>query len=309
VYEQNYLPRYITQDTQAAYRGLVPQVALTRLASGMSRTIDTRQPRYLNTEQATQVNRHPEVRLMMRKRDAIRNRVRLAFGSVALARGSDLAESYNRARRDYQKTRKAVSRAILKQVQRDYRKQQALADIAKQLHERSPQDQVSGPPRHSAETPEASDRLSIERLAVLVALFSQPKKDASDESQRRSNAVKAVTKLCERQEPGRPHVRHSKQSSPPANEQGFSDRKRAPHPTRCSPTQCIFCLGNTALESKARQRSFRDFYTLRTHFKLVHLDHLPDNEAIECPHPDCNETLRHKEHLQNHALHVHNTRT
>ena len=246
---------------------------------------------------------------MMRKRDAIRNRVRLAFGSVALARGSDLAESYNRARRDYQKTRKAVSRAILKQVQRDYRKQQALADIAKQLRERSPQDRVSGPPGHNAETSDASDRLSIERLAVLVALFSQPKKDASDESQRRSNAVKAVIKLCERQGPGTPHVRRLKQSSPLGNEHNFSDHKHAPYPMRCNPTQCIFCLGNAALESKARQRSFRDFYTLRSHFKLVHLDHLLDDEAIECPHPECNETLHSKEHLQNHALRVHNTRT
>jgi hypothetical protein len=246
---------------------------------------------------------------MMRKRDAIRNRVRSAFGSVALARGSDLAESYNKARRDYQKTRKAVSRAMLKQVQRDYRNEQALADIARQLREPSPQDRVSDPPGHEADTPDASDPLSIERLAVLVALFEQPKKDTFDERQRRSNAVKAVIKLCQRQEPGTPHARHSKRSSPLANEHNFSDRKRAPYPMRCNPTQCIFCLGNAALESKARQRSFRDFYTLRTHFEVVHLDHLPDDEAIECPHPECNETLRNKEHLQNHALRVHNTRT
>jgi hypothetical protein len=246
---------------------------------------------------------------MMRKRDAIRNRVRLAFGSVGLARGSDLAESYDKARRDYQKTRKAVSRAILKQVQRDYRKQQALADIAKQLRERSPQNRVSDPPGYDADTPDASDPLSIERLAVLVALFEQPKKNASDERQRRSNAVTAVIKLCERQEPGTPRVRHSKRSSPLENQHDSSERKRAPYPMRCNPTQCIFCLGNAAMESKARQRSFRDIYTLRTHFKISHLDHLPDDEAIECPHPECNETLLNKEHLQNHALQIHNTRT
>ena len=154
-----------------------------------------------------------------------------------------------------------------------------------------------------------ADRLSIERLAVLVALFSQPKKDASDERQRRSNAVKAVIKLCERQGSGTPHVRGLKQSSPLGNEHNFSDHKHALYLMRCNPTQCIFCLGNAALESKARQRSFRDFYTLRSHFKLVHLDHLLDNEAIECPYLECNETLRNKEHLQNHALRVHNTRT
>lgn len=246
---------------------------------------------------------------MMRKREAIRNRARLAFGSVALARGSDLAEAYNKARRDYQKTRKAASRAILKQAQRDYRKQQALADIAKQLRERSPQGRVSDPPGNKGGTFDVADRLSIERLAVLVALFSQPKKDASDERQRRSDAVKAVIKLCERQGPGTPHVRRLKQSSPLGNEHNFSDHKHESYPMRCNLTQCIFCLGNAALESEARQRSFRDFYTLRSHFKLVHLDHLLDDEAIECPHPECNETLHSKEHLQNHALRVHNTRT
>ena len=309
VYEQNYLPRYITQDTQAAYRGLAPQVALTRLASGMSRTIDTRQPRHLNPEQADQLNRHPEVRLMMRTRDAIRKRVRSDHGSFALARGSELAESYHKARRDYQKTRKAVGRAILRQVQRDYRKQQALADIAKQLRERSPQTGMSASPGPNAGSSDESDQLSDERLAVLLALFSEPKQDDSDECQRRSSAVNAVIKLCECQEPSKPYVRRSERHCQPTNQHNFSDSKGSPYPIRCSPTQCIFCLGNVALEPKTRQRSFRDVYTLRTHFTLVHLNLLPDDEAIECPHPKCDQTLRHKQHLQNHALHVHNTRT
>ena len=54
-------------DTQAAYRGLKPQTALMRAASGMSHTIDLRQPRKLNLAQQAEVDRHPEARLLRRR--------------------------------------------------------------------------------------------------------------------------------------------------------------------------------------------------------------------------------------------------
>ena len=54
-------------NTQAAYRGLKPQTALMRAASGMSRTIDPRRPRKLNLAQQAEVDRHPEVRLLRRR--------------------------------------------------------------------------------------------------------------------------------------------------------------------------------------------------------------------------------------------------
>ncbi|KAL9579753.1 MAG: hypothetical protein Q9203_006568 [Teloschistes exilis] len=58
VSQKNYISRYIP-DTQAVYRGLRPQTALMRAASGMSRTIDPRRPRKLNLAQQTEVDRHP----------------------------------------------------------------------------------------------------------------------------------------------------------------------------------------------------------------------------------------------------------
>ncbi|KAL8626093.1 hypothetical protein Q9189_008226 [Teloschistes chrysophthalmus] len=66
VFQKNYASRYML-DTQAAYRGQRPQTALMRAASGMSRTIDPRRPRKLNLAQQTEVNRHPEVRLLRRR--------------------------------------------------------------------------------------------------------------------------------------------------------------------------------------------------------------------------------------------------
>lgn len=130
VYECNYLPRYITQDTQAAYRRLEPQVALTRFASGMSRTIDTRQPRHLNQYQLAEVDQHPEVQLLLRTRNAMKKRLRATFGSVARAQGTASHKTYRNICKEYERVRKFHCRASMKAVQAGYRKQQALLDIA-----------------------------------------------------------------------------------------------------------------------------------------------------------------------------------
>lgn len=66
VFQKNYASRYMP-DTQAAYRGLKPQTALMRAASGMSRTIDPRWPKRLNLAQQAEVDRYPEVRRLRRR--------------------------------------------------------------------------------------------------------------------------------------------------------------------------------------------------------------------------------------------------
>ncbi|KAK5690953.1 hypothetical protein LTR17_025809 [Elasticomyces elasticus] len=66
VFECNYLSRYVTQDTQAVYRGLDPQTAVIRLASGMMRSIDVRQPTNLSAKQREEVDQQLELRLLQR---------------------------------------------------------------------------------------------------------------------------------------------------------------------------------------------------------------------------------------------------
>ncbi|KAL9580150.1 MAG: hypothetical protein Q9212_004664 [Teloschistes hypoglaucus] len=70
VFQKNYASRYMP-DTQAAYRGLKPQTALMRAASGMSRTIDPRRPRKLNLAQRAEVDRHPEVKERYKKEQPV----------------------------------------------------------------------------------------------------------------------------------------------------------------------------------------------------------------------------------------------
>ncbi|KAK3166768.1 hypothetical protein OEA41_009893 [Lepraria neglecta] len=61
VFQKNYASRYMP-DTQAVYRGLKPQTALMRAASGISRPIDPRRPRKLNLAQQAEADRYPEKR-------------------------------------------------------------------------------------------------------------------------------------------------------------------------------------------------------------------------------------------------------
>ncbi|KAL9594076.1 MAG: hypothetical protein Q9179_005568 [Wetmoreana sp. 5 TL-2023] len=86
VFQKNYASRYMP-DTQAAYRGLKPQTALMRAASGMSRTIDPRRPRKLNIAQQAEVDRHPEVRLFRRKLKSLLQTFQNQKRSIASMKG------------------------------------------------------------------------------------------------------------------------------------------------------------------------------------------------------------------------------
>jgi hypothetical protein len=80
-------------------------------------------------------------------------------------------------------------------------------------------------------------------------------------------------------------------------------------PIECLPTQCIFCLGNVDITLEERTHVFGARGDLKKHFKRKHLQHIPEGEPIDCPHPECNAKLEHKQHLQNHAATVHKTIT
>lgn len=312
VYERSYLPRYITQDTQAAFRGLEPQVALTRLASGMMRTIDTRQPRRLDPEQLAAIDRHPEVQLLLRAKNHVVRHIRAQFGSVTRATGTALFKKYLKIRKEYERTRKAHSRAEVKKTQAGYRKKRALLDIAEQLDRKdTPKEVDASSIETEAEREDdlTADRLSQERRAVLCALFSQTSSHVGEERRRRSEAINAVVALCKRQEPAPSHGNRRRRSSTHSKEATPLMIRAPTYPLQCSPTQCIFCLGNVSLTHEMRRRSFRDHYSLKDHFAKIHLDRLPDHEPIPCPHPRCVELLRHKQHLRKHALQVHQTRT
>ncbi|TKA79242.1 hypothetical protein B0A55_06268 [Friedmanniomyces simplex] len=201
VFERNHLSRYITQDTQAVYRGLEPQTAVIRLASGMMRSINVRQPTALTSAQLSEVDLNPELQLLLRTRRDLAVRIRAAHGTVKNAMGTKLYSTLQSTHKEHHKRQKALRRTHLKGIKSRFRKEQALANIERQLDGTS-SNQVDGKDLETENLAKRSlDRLSGERRLAYTTLFSASAEGPAEDWQRRSAAINAVTALCKRREP------------------------------------------------------------------------------------------------------------
>ncbi len=292
-------------DTQAAYRGLEPQIALMRAASGLSRTIDPRRPRRLTTAQQAEVRRHPEIDLLHKKLQALRKIFRDHKRSIKTMKGTPLHHVYQET---YQIHRNAIRRheqAFLKEVIARYKVEQPIIDIQRQLR---------GLPMVEEKEVRTEDYVFVERVRVIETLFTFATGSPEEECQRRGAAVSALTALCRLQESH--GFRRRKDSSTIKSEREKTAQiilqqpsLSASLPIECSPTQCIICLGNKALPALKRLCSFSSHGDLKRHFHRKHLRHHPDGQPVACPHPRCDIDLNDKMHLQKHALVVHKTPT
>lgn len=306
MFQKNYLSRYITVDTQAAYRGLEPQTVLMRAASGMSRTIDRRRPRKLNAAQQSEVDRHPEVKLLRRAQTRLKLFIKREYGPIVSMKGTSIYDNYQRAYHDHRNTRRRHGKVLLKEVKARYKREQPVIDIQRQL---------KGLPIIEEKTVGAEDYVFAERVRVIEALFTFATSSPEEECKRRAEAINALTALCSLQEGSR--------SCRPKRSASITKLERDEKPTTVPPPrslsdtilikyelfQCIFCLGCEGLPTEERLRSFYAYGDLKKHFHRKHLRHHPRDEPIDCPHPRCDVTLDNVMLLQNHAQVVHMTRT
>lgn len=65
-FQDNYIPRYISHDTAALFRGIKPQDEIIRRATGMSRSIDQRRPRDLPEHLRQEIKNEKEL-LVLKK--------------------------------------------------------------------------------------------------------------------------------------------------------------------------------------------------------------------------------------------------
>ena len=291
-------------DTQAAYRGLKPQTALMRAASGMSRTIDPRRPRKLNATQQAEVDRHPEVRLLRRKLKSLLQTFQNQKRSIASTKGTPLYDHYRQAFQAHRNLKRRHEKALLIEVKEKYKKEQPVIDIQRQL---------KGLPVAKQEAIQTAEYVFAERVKAIDALFTFATSSTEEEYQRRAAAVNTLTALCKKQE-----------------SQGFRRRKTDIHikkeqtspsisppppnlsktlPVECEATQCIFCLGNENLSAADRLKAFASRGDLKKHFHRKHLRHHLDGQPITCPHPKCDVVFERTMYLQNHAEKVHKTST
>lgn len=215
---------------------------------------------------------------------------------------------YQEAYRQVQSKKKAVKKTMMKEIKAKYREQQPVADIISQLGGMSAKNERS----ETEQGPQ--DRLGDERLRAFTALFTFATHNQVEECARRTEAIDAVTALCQLERPRVRRACRSKQVNPgPSVEESARKGAKAakaaePILIECLPTQCIFCLGNVNLAYERRTKAFHRRDALQKHFR-AHLSHIADGQEIDCPHPECNERLSHKDHLQNHAARVHKTIT
>jgi len=310
VFQHSYLSRYITADTQAAFRGLEPQTALMRAASSMSRTIDPRRPTELSEDQQAQVGRHPEIKLLRRTRDCLKRKIHAEYGHTTRAKGLPIYIAYNNTRLELERRKKAIRKAMLAESKRLFRKCQPAADIARQLGSGAALDPAAA--MHITEDSPEDSSLSVHRQQAIGALLTVAALDPASESERRAKAVAAVTALSWRCELVVPKVCRPRTAIEPKRSPQVDAGQEIKSPTfalECLPKQCIFCLGNTRLLLQNRTKTFYSRAVLKTHFQNQHLQHHPDGVPIKCPHPRCDLTLDDKMHLQNHAALIHKTLT
>lgn len=303
VFQNSYLSRYITADTQAAYRGLEPQTAVMRAASGMSRTIDPRRPTALTNQQLAEVAHHPEVKLLRRQCRGLKQRIRDKYGTITRARGTAIYTRFQDASRDCQNKSRAVRKAMFAESRRLYERRQPMMVIMQQLSKMG-EGKLQVPSEYEAP-------LSRHRCRALDALLTFVTSDPVEEGIRRAEAIAAVAALSQRREPVTPKVCRPRNVTTVAarSEDESKEVTSTSFPLECRPTQCIFCLGATKCSMERRVKEFHSRGTLKRHFQNRHLRYLPDDKPVDCPHPRCKVTLNNKMHLQNHAEMVHKTTT
>lgn len=331
VFQESYLSRYITADTAAAYRGIEPQGSLLRVASGMSRTIDTRRPCKLTRTQKAEIRQYPEVQDLRGARDDLSKRCERKAKIVqqvdALRRQyvtpqstyqricecwgqrvqayATLCEGLAKANKQYRNKIRRLEDVNLKEIKARFDREQPVIDIQRQLNGQSRVEIAE-----EAADPKPTYVL-YERAQAVNALFTttlSTLNNDDDEFRRRALAIDAIAAVSRLQEGCRRQHRPSKQPRFDA-EAARTAEQRSPSLSvsqiDCLPTQCIFCLGKD-LPLEVRVKVRRDRGVLKIHFRreLSKVAAWP----LRCPHPMCSELLEHAENLQNHAQTVHLTR-
>lgn len=285
VFQRHYLPRYISADTQAAYRGLASQSSVIRVACGMRRSIDPRRPRKLTAEQLSQVNKHPSVITLYRERDDIDQKLALAKRVKASSATLQLLQASKReVTLAYRREKQRQKKVLLEKLKDRYNRDQAVADIQNQLNNRP------------VDTPRQilGDLLLPERARAVQMLLTLPETTSGRERDREIRAIAALCALCKIKEGSMGYTRasgnlmqqavHAGRNGRPMDVEISLDGLPSPFPMHCRPTQCFLCVGDRYLSA---QKRFKEFYSRRDLEKHLHRQHLrhfsEDDTIIMCP--------------------------
>jgi len=282
VFQRNYLSRHITISTHDAFRNLPQQTELIRAATGMSRTIDKRRPRFLSPTQVDQARRHPKVQALLRLRECYKQRIKSRGGTIKGHRGTRLFEQYCKIKRAYISEFEFQKKALLSEVKRKFREEQPVVDILHQIHGLDLQDNDDDATEPSS--------LSSERLQVLDALLTITPPAADKDRSRRIAAIEAMITLGQLQDGHQFPVR-------PVEAGRQSMTRSTPLTKTCKQTQCFLCLGNAKASAHRRVKEFHSKGDLKKHLIRFHARRMQGG-CIICPLDgvvlrDGHDVLRH----------------
>jgi Protein of unknown function (DUF3435) len=293
---KHYLPRRITVDTAAIFRGIDPQESIMRSACTMSRWIDPDRPWELTEKQALSVNDNPAIVSLLEKRSQLKQR---------LVSRATKHPGYQKIDKMVRSEKQRLRRELLLDVQEKYEREGPVREIELQL---------SG--IKISETPKflpyfSEDSLPEQKRLIESLMLMPPGSTYDEEVQRRNCAISAVTTYCKVEEGPTPRSRNSRPAAVKQETEALSQQDRALEAAMLSvlkvkrPTICFLCLGNTSAPLEQRIQSFSTPGNLSVHFKRKHLAVVGDGDLIDCK--VCEMQLNNKMHLQSHAHKVHGT--
>lgn len=299
VFQQHYLPRHISADTQAAYRGLPAQSAVMRAASGMSRGVDARRPRKVSAEQLHQIEKHPKVEKSREKVDKLKLKVRqVKHEGLSHPHLPALQAAKDEAVRAHRNEKRRQKEALLRKSRELFQRDQAVADI---------QNLLNGLPVDAPE-PVKHEYALNERYQAVKALFTLPKQTLSEERRRESQAITALIALCQKKEdrrraqflkaPAKGDVSNSSMA-------GVVVEHSTSRNLECKPRQCFLCLGDEGLPSQKREKEFCSRADLKKHVLRYHLRHFVEDATVVCPLDG--EPLRGHVNVLSHGQFTHGT--
>ncbi|EKG09943.1 hypothetical protein MPH_12975 [Macrophomina phaseolina MS6] len=283
VFQRHYLPRYISADTQAAYRGMAPQSAVMRAVSGMRRSIDPRRPRKLTAEQSASIERHPRVvELYGKRNEIIRNLAKAKHTRASSTALSRLRSARLNATLAYRREKRQQKQALLEKVKKEFDRDQAIADIQSQL--------LNQPVDTIRQT--LGGHLSLPRARVYRTLFTLPESTSEKEKHRRLYAIAALVVLCGAEE-NNPTCSRTSDCFPEKGSQRYNHtaaesiaplaRIGGSCPPQRRLTQCFLCLGDRELSMQKRTKEFYSRKDLEKHLSRHHLRCTSEKSVTVCP--------------------------
>jgi hypothetical protein len=338
-------------DVQGIIRKTGSQTPLVRFVCSLSASIDPDRPYKLSPEESKSLNTHPKVRAQQdsvnkRKQKWDDHKAKLARAEAACQaafghlghehlskphrhlkakmellqdRAMEAKRRYNNAVRELRNEKQRQRNRRVRENLERYRNEQPVIDLERQLAGQLVDTKV-------IDTLEHKSFMSPQHLMVIDTILTVPGATFEAESQRRINAINAMTTFCAveegratpRTQPCRRPVPDADDSCPPAKQQKnkMEDEtdvalRQAMESVRIKtpeqrPRICFLCVGNANLRLIDRIKEYATVGALTKHFLRKHVNPPWPANGIECSICEM-ELLKQKTSLLNHAETCHGT--